>query len=442
MRDRVTLGILILLMWIVLVILQKYLPANIATLILFSGMGVYSLFLHIATSHNKRKSKKKPIALNTDYKPFVSILIPCHNEQYVIKETILSMLAIDYPSYELIIIDDRSTDETATVLQSLSLEFDEKFKYIIRDKSSFPGKSAVLNEAMEKTIGEVICVFDADARVKPDFLEKIVPYLADKETGAVQARKIICNKNYNLLTRCQDNEYVLDSHFQRGRDCIKGAVELRGNGQLIKKQALIDIGGWNNYTITDDLDLSTRLHLKNWDVRFCHDIKVYEEGILNFFPLLRQRRRWVEGSIRRYLDYFVEVLLSENVSHRVRADMTAYLLEFVLPLWMLSEMFIQGFKFLKGSENHILSSLAVFPLLGLFFITGLIYSIKKYNNISIINSVIQAIETGVYMVTIWTPLVLLIVFKIIFVKRTMDWGKTAHGLVAETNVNNCAEIIN
>lgn len=60
----------------------------------------------------------------------------------------------------------------------------------------------------------------------------------------------------------------MDTYFQAGRDSVKGAVELRGNGELIKREALEDINGWNNYTIVDDLDMSTRLHIKGWDVRF------------------------------------------------------------------------------------------------------------------------------------------------------------------------------
>ena len=56
-----------------------------------------------------------------------------------------------------------------------------------------------------------------------------------------------------MLTRCQNNEMTMDTHFQVGRDSVKGAVELRGNGELIKRTALEDIDGWNNYTITTTL---------------------------------------------------------------------------------------------------------------------------------------------------------------------------------------------
>lgn len=434
MKDRFVLGILIILSWAILIILQKYIPIPSPIYILLGGMVLYTLLIQAAQYHQKRKKRKlikkglfeKIEAEKREYKPFVSILIPAHNEEFVIKDTIDNILLLDYESFEIIVIDDRSTDNTAKVLEKLSSEY-ENLKCHIRDKGAFPGKSAVLNEILPVTKGEVICVFDADARVKPNFLKKIITYLSDPDVGAVQARKIISNKDFNLLTRCQDNEYALDTHFQLGRDCIKGAVELRGNGQLIKKQALLDIGGWNNFTLTDDLDISTRLHLKGWDIRLCPDVSVYEEGVITFLPLLRQRRRWVEGSIRRYLDYFLDVMFSKEISFRVSVDMWAYIAEFILPIWLVSEYCIQGFKFIKGIENNILVTLSIIPAIALFFISGLIYSLRKYKRLSLLDAAKQAAETIFYMFIVWVPVVSFIIFKIIFSKRTMDWGKTAHG---------------
>jgi len=434
LKDRFVLGFLILLSWAVLIILQKYIPIPSPVYILLGGMVLYTLLIQAAQYHQKRKKRKlikkglyeKLEAEKREYKPFVSILIPAHNEEFVIKETIDNILAIEYEHFEVIVIDDRSTDNTAKVLERLSSEY-ENLSCHIREKDAFPGKSAVLNEILPLTKGEVICVFDADARVRPNFLKKIIPYLSDPDIGAAQARKIISNKDFNFLTRCQDNEYALDTHFQLGRDCIKGAVELRGNGQLVKRQALIDIGGWNNFTLTDDLDLSTRLHLKGWDIRLCPDVNVYEEGVTSFLPLLRQRRRWVEGSIRRYLDYFLDVMFSREISFRVSFDMWAYISEFILPIWLVSEYCIQGFKFIKGVENNILITLSIIPAIALFFISGLVYSLRKYKRLSRINAIKQAVETIFYMFVVWVPVVSFIIFKIIFSKRTMDWGKTAHG---------------
>jgi len=111
--------------------------------------------------------------------------------------------------------------------------------------------------------------------------------------------------------------------------------------------------------------------------------------------------------------------------------MLAYIIEFILPIWLVSEYCIQGFKFIKGFENNILVTLSIIPAIALFFISGLVYSLRKYKRLSILNATKQAVETMFYMLIVWVPVVSFIVFKIIFSKRTMDWGKTAHGV----NVN-------
>lgn len=390
----------------------------------------YVSLLHLyanCTQTSKNQTQKKPEELNWDYKPFVSVMIPAHNEQDVIEKTVENILAMDYEKFEVVLIDDRSEDNTAEKLKELEQKYD-KVKAIIRPKDAFPGKSAVLNDALPMTQGEAILVFDADARVQPDFLTKLIPHLEKDNVGAVQARKVIINREENFLTRCQDNEYALDTHFQVSRNSIKGAVELRGNGELIKRAALIDINGWNNYTITDDLDMSTRLHIKGWDVRFCPDVCVYEEAVVKFVPLLKQRRRWVEGSIRRYLEHFWGVLFSKDMSLRVSIDMIAYITEFILPFWMISEICFQAFKYVKESPNCISSSLMVSIIVCGFFTIGLLYSVRRYNHLSRLQSLKQAVETGIFLCCVWFPIVVFIVFKIIFFKKTMDWGKTTHGV--------------
>ncbi len=436
MRERVILFVILTCLGVFLYIFQNYVNTVFGFVILCASMITYGLYAVAATKYQKRKLKKHPPIINENYKPFVTIMIPAHNEEYVIANTVENILQIDYPNFEIIVIDDRSSDNTAVVVKKLEEKYDI-VKALIRDKDAFPGKSAVLNDAFEIAKGDAILVFDADATVEPDFLNKLIPLLEPSDVGAVQARKIIRNKDYNLLTRCQNNEYTLDTNSQTTRDSVKGAVELRGNGELIKREALEDIGGWNNYTITDDLDMSTRLHIKGWDIRFCPEAKVYEEGIIYLFPLFRQRRRWLEGTIRRYLEYYGEAVCSKKMSLRALLDMTVYITQFIMPLWFIMEIVFRIIKLCTdkvdpyGSQNILWSSVVISSAVGLGVFFTIRYSLRKYDMLPRLSAIKQALETTVYFLMIWFPMELFICGKILFCKKDMNWGKTAHGLVME-----------
>lgn len=432
MKERVILFTIFFGLAVFIYIFQSYFNTVWGLAFLCLCMTIYAVFTNLAYNFKKRKLKKYPQVINEDYKPFVTVMIPAHNEEDVISNTVENILSMDYENFEVIVIDDRSTDNTASVLKDLEKKYD-KVKVLIRQQDAFPGKSAVLNDAFQMAHGDAVLVFDADATVEPDFLSKLIPELEPKDVGAVQARKVIRNKNQNLLTRCQNNEYTMDTHFQAGRDSVKGAVELRGNGELIKREALEDIGGWNNYTIVDDLDMSTRLHIKGWDVRFCPDAVVYEEGIAYLWPLFRQRRRWLEGTIRRYLEYSGTALTSHKMSFRAKFDMTAYISQFIMPLWFLMELTIRTFKvFAKDASPHTLySSIIIGIAIGLGFFLAARYALRRYDFMPRLDATFEALETSIYLFIIWFPLVFFIGFKILFMKKDMNWGKTAHGLVKE-----------
>ena len=445
MRERILLFIILSCLGVFLYVFQNYMNTVVGFLILCGIMVTYGLYSIAATMYQKRKLKKFPMVINENFKPFVSIMIPAHNEEQVIANTVENILAIDYPNFEIIVIDDRSTDSTAQIINELADKY-ENIKALVRDSDAFPGKSAVLNDAMSLAKGDAVLVFDADATVEPDFLNKLIPYLEPADVGAVQARKIIRNKDYNLLTKCQNNEYTMDTNLQVGRDAVKGAVELRGNGELIKRAALEDIGGWNNYTITDDLDMSTRLHIKGWDIRFCPDACVYEEGIIFVVPLFRQRRRWLEGTIRRYLEYFGEAITSKKMSLRAQLDMTIYIAQFIMPLWFMMEVAFRVIKLFADKvdpyslHNVLWSSLIVSAAVGMGFFLLIRYSLRRYDNITRLQSLQQAFVTTIYFLIIWFPMELYICGKILFRKKDMNWGKTAHGLVKEERQRIITEI--
>ena len=415
--------------WLIVFLTGKVMPKYSSVILLVSFILCYTWLLTLAMVHQKRMELRHPKPVS-NYTPSVSVVIAAFNEEVVIEETLRALYKLDYPKLEILVMNDRSTDATAAILESLNLEWnDPRFRYYTRQGDDVPGKAAALNQSMSMTMGEVICVFDADAYVEPDFLTKIVHFLEDENVGAVQARKVMLNWDENVLTRCQEFEYCMDAHFQNGRDSVRGAVELRGNGQLVKREALEELSGWNPHTLTDDLDLSSRLHMEGWDIRFAHKVLVYEEAITKFGDLLKQRRRWAEGSLFRYLEYAGPLIRSRKASLRTTLDMVAYLIEFLFPLWLALDFIQLGWSLLMSDPvpTRIISALVIGPIFSICTSGALVVAIKRFRKLPVSQALLWGLITGLYMSILWFPLVFGIIVKVLFKpKRRTRWDKTNH----------------
>ncbi|MEB3164535.1 MAG: glycosyltransferase family 2 protein, partial [Prochlorothrix sp.] len=237
--------------------------------------------------------------------PRVSLLVAAKNEEKVIGNLVQALCTLDYPRdrYEVWIIDDNSSDRTPDVLNSFQDQY-EHLRVFRRSPEAKGGKSGALNQVIPLTQGDFLAVFDADAQVPPDILQRVLPLFEVPQVGAVQMRKAITNYSRNFWTRGQTAEMMLDAYLQEKRIALGGLGELRGNGQFLRRKALEACGGFNEETITDDLDLTIRLHLEQWDIAFCLYPAVGEEGVTGPVSLWHQRNRWAEGGYQRYLDYW------------------------------------------------------------------------------------------------------------------------------------------
>ena len=264
--------------------------------------------------------------------PTVSLLVAAKNEEAVIARLVKQLCSLDYPSdkYEVWIVDDHSTDKTGMILDRLAEQFPQ-LQVVHRPANAGGGKSGALNEVLTSSKGAIIGVFDADASVTPDLLRWVSSMFAKPEIGAVQVRKAIVNGEENFWTKGQAAEMALDSCFQQHRNAIGGIGELRGNGQFVRRSALQRCGGWNEETITDDLDLTMRLHLDGWQIGFLPFPAVGEEGVTSAISLWHQRNRWAEGGYQRYLDYW-RLIFNQPMSLKKRIDLLSFILiQYLLP---------------------------------------------------------------------------------------------------------------
>ncbi|MFM6342438.1 MAG: glycosyltransferase [Dolichospermum sp.] len=264
--------------------------------------------------------------------PFVSVLVAAKNEEAVIGRLVKNLCNLEYGTgqYEVWIIDDNSTDNTPQLLTELQQEY-QQLNVFRRSPQASGGKSGALNQVLPLIKGDIIAVFDADAQVTPDLLFQVIPLFQKQQLGAVQIRKEIANASENFWTKGQMAEMLLDIWFQQQRTAIGGIGELRGNGQFVRRQALASCGGWNEETITDDLDLTIRLHLDKWDIECVFYPPVEEEGVTNATALWHQRNRWAEGGYQRYLDYW-DLILKNRMGTKKTWDLLIFMVTmYILP---------------------------------------------------------------------------------------------------------------
>jgi len=377
------------------------------------------------------KAEAAPPALTANdlaFTPTVSLLIAAKNEAAVITNLVKMLCNLEYPAdkYEVWAIDDRSTDNTPAILDKLATEYSQ-LKVVHRAANAGGGKSGALNQVLPQTQGEIIGVFDADARVTKDLLRQVVPLFEQRNMGAVQVRKAIANYSDNFWTKGQAGEMALDSYVQQQRIAVGGIGELRGNGQFVSRVALNSCGGWNEETITDDLDLTIRLHLDNWKIGFLLTPPVLEEGVTNALSLWHQRNRWAEGGYQRYLDYW-RYIFNSPMGFGKRIDLLCWMfLQYIVPAANVPDV-------IMAIARHRLPILS--PLTALLFSWGFLGMFRGIVRIraaegkplsfpALLQITWQSLTGLVYMIH-WQVVMLSITARMSVRPKRLKWVKTVH----------------
>ena len=446
-RDRLLLFSIIIFVWLFCEILELLLPERILSVFpgpfqlvllffLITVMSVYLALIFLLHKKNINKIKNKNINLienkNIQEKS-VDIFIPAHNEEAVILETIKHALSINYNNYKIWIIDDRSLDKTSEKIQEFIENnknnnfINNKLILVTRTLDQPAGKAASLNQCLKLSTADYILVCDADARLSKECLNLAIPYFTEnKKLGAVQFQKKISNFNYNILTICQDFEMAFDTYLQFGRDKLRGLVELRGSGQIASRECLLDIGGWDEKTLTDDLEISTRMHTKGWKIKIAPEIEIYEEAVITLKSLIKQRKRWAEGSLRRYLTHFKSFISPKSkITLWEKLDIIPIVLQFGVPIWIFLDIISQVLNLIFNKQTYIpLLTLAIIST-SLIILINIIISIRFWRSeYSLFESIKYGILTFFYGAFHWPTIVLWTMRKVLFSRSSGTWVKT------------------
>jgi 1,2-diacylglycerol 3-beta-glucosyltransferase len=358
--------------------------------------------------------------------PFVSVLVAAKNEEAVISRLVNNLCSLEYPDgqYEVWVIDDNSSDRTPDLLAELAQTYNQ-LKVFRRSAQANGGKSGALNQVLPLTKGEIIAVFDADAQVESDFLQQVIPVFQKERVGAVQMRKAIANAPENFWTQGQMAEMALDTYLQQQRIAINGIGELRGNGQLVRRTALVSCGGWNEETITDDLDLTIRLHLDKWDIECMFQPAVLEEGVTTAVALWHQRNRWAEGGYQRYLDYW-DLILKNRMGTKKTWDLLVFLLiMYILPTAAIPDLLMAIVQQRLPLFGPITTLSVAITVIGVFAGLKQISQEQEFKLAANSRFLGQTLHGTLYMFH-WIVVMSSTTFRMAIQPKRLKWVKTVH----------------
>lgn len=345
----------------------------------FAVVGYYGLLLAVPPVRRLGRSLRgrAPAAVAGLRQPFIVLVIPARNEAAVLGETLSTLAALDYQDWLVLVMDDGSTDGTAGIAASFSPS--GKVLVVRRPPEiAGQGKGAVLNHAFavvcqmaddgDPRLGGrgaddvLVAIMDADGQLERDALGKVAPYFtgpAQARVGGVQIGVRIANATSNLLARMQDFEFVGFSALVQGSRNSFGSVGLGGNGQFTRLSALRALGRdpWTA-CLTEDLDLSLSLAAAGWDIRYCPDTYVAQQGLTRLWPLLRQRTRWIQGHYQCWR-HMAPIWRSRRLSLLAKLDLTVYLLMILVILVVFAGLVtaVLGYAGVLYTVNTSLSAL-------------------------------------------------------------------------------------
>jgi len=304
------------------------------SLFLIWSMLFYHMFLMQGGYLHSVKYRKKAREWEKNRTPFprVSILIPAHNEEVVIRDTLESMCSLRYPldRLEVIVINDNSSDRTGEIVDEFTRNYD--FIKAIHTKPPFggKGKSAALNIGFAQATGDIICVYDADNTPEPDAIYwHAIALMNDSKAGASVGKFRVINAGKNLLTRLINIETLTFQWLaQAGRWYWFKMTTIPGTNFAIRRSILEELGGWDEKALSEDTELSFRVYNLGYYIRFFPEAVTWEQEPETLRVWWRQRTRWARGNLYVIAKYMLRFFKLKN--KKVGVDLFYFFFTYLL----------------------------------------------------------------------------------------------------------------
>jgi cellulose synthase/poly-beta-1,6-N-acetylglucosamine synthase-like glycosyltransferase len=253
--------------------------------------------------------------------PFISIIVAAKDEQKVIGRLLDRLVKMDYPAerYEVLVVEDGSTDRTGEICKRYADIYPGRIGYFHRECSN--GKPAALNFALARAKGEIVGVLDADNVPDIGLLRSTAEHFRDASVSAVQGMTRALNADENAVSRLAScEEAAWQKIYVMGKDALGLFVPMTGSCGFVRKEVLENVGGWNEGSVTEDVELAARLVKNGKKIAYAPDMCSWQEYPTSIRQLVRQRTRWLRGYLETFASY--GSLLREPNLVRIDAEMT------------------------------------------------------------------------------------------------------------------------
>jgi peptidoglycan/xylan/chitin deacetylase (PgdA/CDA1 family)/GT2 family glycosyltransferase len=252
-------------------------------------LGRALVFLVLARVHVRRRSHRVPGA---PVREPVTVVVPAYNEAAGIEAAVRSIVASDHPDVEVLVVDDGSTDETAAIVERLSLPGVR----LIRQRNA--GKAVALSTGIRNAAHDLVVLVDGDTILRSDTVRRIVQPFADPRVGGVSGNAKVANRK-GLLGRWQHLEYVIGFNLdRRAFDVLECIPTIPGAAGAFRKRALLDVGMVSDETLAEDTDLTMSMLRAGWKIVYEESALAFTEAPQSLSQLWRQRYRWCYGTLQ------------------------------------------------------------------------------------------------------------------------------------------------
>ena len=271
-----------------------FITALVITLGSFLMLLVLRHFLLIWFSYlHQRELSKEPVS---EVYPFVSIIVPAYNEGEVIQASLSSLLELRYPYYEIIAVDDGSSDGTYDKMREFEGNHYGVRVSVYRKENS--GKADTLNYGIRRSRAPIVVCMDSDSRLTPEALRYAVMHFADPNVGAVAGNVKVINR-HNIWTKLQALEYIEGLNIVRKAQAFFRSVNvIPGPMGIFRRTAVEATGGYDSDTFAEDFDMTVKILAAGWKINYEPKAVAYTEAPEELLDVIKQRYRWSRGILQ------------------------------------------------------------------------------------------------------------------------------------------------